>query len=254
MTSHPPSGRNAAGGAPADVMAMSRSPELLPFGVAQIDRRLVGGGIGAAALHEVAAASISLADDAAATLFLGGMLARFAKTAGGRVLWAVTRFDLYAPALGQVGLEREQTEFALARQDEEVVSLMEEGLREGAYAAVVGEVRHVSRTATRRLMLSAASSRTPAFLLRRRRRKDACPFGDPSDATTRWRIGCMASGRSPPAATGRLQWSVEMVSQRDGEPFSVTLGACDGSGRLAASAATGGLPATGFATVSGREG
>lgn len=246
MLSHLPSDREAGGRTSTIVEATLGLPACLPFGVAGLDRRLAGGGIGAAALHEVTAASISLADDAAATLFVAGIAARFANLAGDRVLWALTRFDLYAPGLGQAGLEQEQTVFALGRQDDEVVSLLQDGLKVGAYAAVVGEVRHVSRAATRRLMLSAASSGTPAFLLRRRRRKDACPFNETSAATTRWRIECMASRRS---STGRPDWSVELVGQREGEPFSFTLGACDASGRLSVPEISGALQTEGLPGV-----
>ena len=47
----------------------ARSEAFMPFGIEGIDRRLAGGGLAAAALHEVAGAAPGLADDAAATLF-----------------------------------------------------------------------------------------------------------------------------------------------------------------------------------------
>ena len=46
-----------------------------PFGIEAIDARLPGGGIAGGALHEVAG-SPDLADDASATVFLAGILAR----------------------------------------------------------------------------------------------------------------------------------------------------------------------------------
>jgi len=55
----------------------------LPFGIGLMDERLATGGVDGAGLHEFAAASSSLNDDAAATLFLAGIAARFAAEAAG---------------------------------------------------------------------------------------------------------------------------------------------------------------------------
>ena len=56
-------------------VAAARGP-VLPFGVGPVDHLLAGGGLDGAGLHEVAAASASLSDDAAATLFAAGIAAR----------------------------------------------------------------------------------------------------------------------------------------------------------------------------------
>ncbi|GAA3276463.1 hypothetical protein GCM10020258_56840 [Sphingomonas yabuuchiae] len=48
---------------------------VMPFGIAALDARL-GRGLRAGALHEATPRSPSLADDAAATLFLAGIAAR----------------------------------------------------------------------------------------------------------------------------------------------------------------------------------
>src|SRR3712207_3343374 len=79
----------------------------LPFGVDAIDVRLAGGGLAPAALHEAAAASPHVADDAAATLFLAALAARWAGPTG-TVLWALSRRDLFAPGLAQAGLTPER--------------------------------------------------------------------------------------------------------------------------------------------------
>jgi protein ImuA len=73
---------------------------VLPFGISPIDSRLANGGLTLGALHEVAAASPGMGDDAAATLFMAGIAAR----AWGPVLWVVRRRDLFAPGLYQAGL------------------------------------------------------------------------------------------------------------------------------------------------------
>lgn len=210
------------------------APSTLPFGIAAIDRRLIHGGLEGSSLHDVTAASTSLVDDCAATLFTAGIVGRLSEIVRGQVLWVVTDFDLYAPRMEEAGLVFERTLIEQCRGDREVLALMEEGLRDGGLAAVVGEVRMVSLAATRRLTAAAASGRTPAFLLRRRRRKDACPFEDPSAAYTRWRIGCEPSRSARVVEVGRSGWSVELVHQSNGLPFSVSMGRCDRSGRLVA--------------------
>lgn len=211
----------------------------LGFGVEGLDDRLADGGVDGSALHEVAPATPSLSDDAAATLFVAGIAARFAAAADARVLWVVGRFDLYAPGLEQAGLPPGRVIFAEGREDRDVLALVEDALRHGGPAAVVGEVRRADMTATRRLQLAADAGRTPALLLRRWRRQAACPLSDPSAASTRWRVACAPSERLPAPGVGRARWSVELVRQRNGAPFSCRVEACDDQGRLAPPAGAG---------------
>lgn len=205
----------------------------LPFGVEALDSRLADAGLYGASLHEIAPAAASLSDDAAAALFVAGIVARFAARTERRILWVVTRFDLYAPGLEQAGLLPGRLLFAEAREDGQVLAAMEDGLRHGMLAAVVGEVKRADMTATRRLHLAAADGKTPALLSRRWRRQGVCPLSDLSAAATRWRIGCAPSARLPAHGVGRARWTVELVRQRNGNPFALDLEACDETGRLA---------------------
>lgn len=210
--------------------------DVLPFGVGEVDLHLADRGLSTAALHEVAASAPTLAEDAATTLFLAGIAARCTRDSTS-VLWAVTRFDLYAPGLEQAGLGPDHALFVEARDDKEVLAVMEDSLRQGALAAVIGEVRRADMTATRRLQLAAAEGSTPAFLMRRWRKAGACPLGEPSAATTRWRIGCAPAAPLGIPGVGRQRWTVELVRQRNGAPFSLILEGCDAQGRLALPAA-----------------
>ena len=164
----------------------------LEFGIAAVDGRLAGGGL-AAALHEAAAASIAPGDDAAATLFLAALAARFSRREGRQILWAVARRDLFAPGLAGAGLTPDRLICASCRDDKEVLAVMEEGVRHGGLAAVIGEVGRAAMAATRRLQLCAEESGTAALVLRRWRKADIDPLAIPSAAVTRWRIGCAPS-------------------------------------------------------------
>lgn len=206
---------------------------VLPFGIDAIDSRLAGGGL-ATALHEASGAAPSLSDDAAATLFTAGIAARFAMAEpGGTVIWAMVRRDLFAPGLALAGLTPDRLIQAECRNDDEVLAVMEESLRHGGLAAVVGEVGRAAMASTRRLQLAAEEGCTPALMLKRWRRSGEDPLAAPSAAATRWRIACAPSGELPVEGVGRPRWRVELARQRGGEPGSWIMEGSDAEGRLA---------------------
>ncbi len=67
---------------------------VLPFGIREMDKRLPGGGLPYGALHEIAGGGAGTVDGAAAALFAAGIAAR----SKGKVLWCLTRPDLFFPA------------------------------------------------------------------------------------------------------------------------------------------------------------
>jgi protein ImuA len=209
-----------------------RACESLPFGIAPMDSRIAAGGILLGALHEMAGSSANIGDDAAALLFTAGLAAR-ACHKGGIVLWALRWRDLFAPGLAQAGLTPERLIQAECRRDEDVLAVMEEGLRHGGLAAVVGEVGQMTMAATRRLQLAAEQSGTLALMLRKWRRNTVDPLAQPSSALTRWTIGCLPSAPLPVQGVGRPRWSINLVRQRGGEPYHWIMEGCDAEGRLA---------------------
>ena len=213
-------------------LGAARSGEVLPFEIDGVDSRLAGGGLAAAALHEAAGDRSSLADDAAASLFVAAIAARRA----GPVLWALSRRDLFAPGLARAGLAPDRIFYAECGSNEDVLAVMEEGLRHGGLAAVVGEASRVAMASTRRLQLAAEESGTTALMLKRWRRSGEDPLGAPSAAATRWRIACAPSAELPVAGIGRPRWHVTLARQRGGEPHHWTMEGPDEQGRLALSA------------------
>lgn len=212
---------------------------VLPFGVGDLDNRLNGGGLRAGALHEVAARTCSLVDDAAATLFLAGVAAREARNMRAPVLWASCRNDLYAPGLAQAGLSSANVIYAQPKDEAALLAVVEDAIRDGTPAAVVAEAAKVSMVATRRLQLVAAEADIPVLLLRRWRGRSQDPLGEPSAAWTRWRIASVPSQRLTVAGVGRARWSVELARQRTGGSFSLIVEGCDETGCLAVPAALG---------------
>ncbi|RUX91133.1 damage-inducible protein, partial [Mesorhizobium sp. M7D.F.Ca.US.004.01.2.1] len=90
-----------------------RERTVLPFGIAPIDSHLPGGGLALGALHEVAGGGNGAIDGAAASLFAAGIAAR----TQGKVLWCVTRQDLFAPAIAQIGLHPDRVIYVEAGDD-----------------------------------------------------------------------------------------------------------------------------------------
>jgi hypothetical protein len=143
----------------------------LPFGIDAIDRHLPEGGLRLGGLHELADSGPALEYTTAAGLMVAGILARLE----GPVLWAAERADLFPPALAHVGLALDRVLFVEAPRA--VLLAMEEGLRHGGFAGIVGEVRRLDATASRRLQLAAENAGVTAFALRRSRnaRDDPAP-------------------------------------------------------------------------------
>jgi protein ImuA len=215
---------------------------VLPFGLPAVDERLAGGGLAIGALHEAAPASGSLNDDAAASLFLASVAARLSRAMGlGQVLWAITRGDLFAPALANAGLTPDRLFYAECGNTAEMLAVMEEGLRSGGLAAVVGEAAAVPMAALRRLQLAAEESGTTALMLRRwRASRD--PLALPSSAITRWRIGSAPAAALPHEGIGRARWTVALARQRGGAPHEWILEAPDAEACLALPARFGDRP------------
>ncbi|HEX2724885.1 MAG TPA: damage-inducible mutagenesis protein [Beijerinckiaceae bacterium] len=210
-----------------DRLASSRRRSgVLPFGVAQIDRRLPGGGLCLGALHEVAQAGPAHAYGALATLFIAGVAARLK----GPVLWCLSSRDLFAPGLAAAGLHPDRVIYAETGKDADVLPVMEEGLRHRGLAAVVGEVARTGLKSTRRLHLAAEKSGCTALLLQRWGEAAA---NRGSAAVTRWRIAPQPSREHPVPGLGRARWRLELVRVRGGEPASWIVEACDEKGRLA---------------------
>lgn len=208
----------------------ARNRATLPFGVTTIDKVLPGGGLALGALHEVAGGRDGAIDGAAAALFAAGIAAR----TKGKVLWCVTRQDLFAPALAQAGLPPGRVVYVEAGDEASVLACFEEGLRHGGLGAVVAELARLSMTASRRLQLAAEASGAIGIAIRRwRRQTEATDFGQPTAAVTRWRVTALPSRPLPVPGIGRARWQLELIRVRAGESADFEVEACDDKGRLA---------------------
>lgn len=215
----------------AEVGRHGRAPAaVLPFGVPALDARLPAGGLPLGGLHEVAGGGRGAIHGAASVLFVAGVLARIP----GPVVWCLRRRDLFAPALALAGLHPDRVIYAEAADEKGVLTVLEEGLRHGGLAGVVGEVGVLSMTASRRLQLCAEASGVTAFAVRRwKTAAAAADYGQPTASMTRWRVTALPSTREAAPGLGRPRWLVEMMRCRGAEACDWELEACDEAGRLA---------------------
>ena len=176
----------------------------IPLGVAEIDSHLPAGGLIAGGLYEIVPAAPG--DAGAATAFCAVLAARLlarllqertsksgTNSNGRAVLWclnpAVTDAgEIYPPALARYGIDPSHLVALRTRDDATTLQALEDALMSGAAAAVIGEVGTASLTASRRLQLAAATTGTPAILLRPSSAVDTA-----SAALMRWRIASIPS-------------------------------------------------------------
>ena len=193
------------------------------LGIAAADAHLPLQGLERAGLHAIAPQAYG--DMPAAMGFAAALALRhFALSPGERrpLLWvrlepqAREYGRLYGHGFESLGLPRARLVTVTLKRPAEALWTMEEALKSGALALVIGdaEAANAGLTATRRLQLAAQAGKSAGLLV----------FGRP-DATatashTRWVAGAGPS-RSPPrdlAAPGFPAWSIELTRARGGRP------------------------------------
>ena len=163
------------------------------------------------AVHEFL--SVRAEDQAATNGFLAGLLAQLVKS-GGPFLWISSSRRLFPPALKAYGIQPDRFIFIDLQKEKDVIWAIDEALKSGALTAVVGEVREMSFTESRRLQLAVEQSQVTGFVLRHNPRKlntTAC--------ISRWRITSLSSESIDGLpGIGFPKWRVELLRIRNGRP------------------------------------
>lgn len=194
---------------------------ILSLGVPALDEALPWGGLPTGVLHEI----LGRPGDAASCGFAVRLLRDLITRRQRPVLWCRGDEDAgapYAPGLTQGGLAGETVIFARARKPAELLWAMEEGLRSGAFAAVLGEGVAPDLTATRRLQLAAEAGATTALLVLSHR-----VTGGISAALTRWQVASVPVEEESEAA----RWQIELKRCRGGGGGAWQV-SCDAAFRL----------------------
>jgi protein ImuA len=202
----------------------------LPFGSLDIDACLPGGGLPLGRWHEVVADGVESELAAAPAVFAaltGSPLAQ-----RGEAVWVFRRDDLWAPGLAGLGFPAERLIQVWARDDAEVLAVMEDALATPGVSVVFGEAEAVDLTAGRRLQLACEAQGATGFVLDRR------PFGGArrrlgpgTAAATRWRVASAPS--APPVGEfglGAPRLAVTLERCRAGRPGAWILEAASAYG------------------------
>jgi protein ImuA len=195
-------------------------PPVLPFGDPRIDGCFPAGGLPRGGWHEVGGRGLEEETGAAPAAFAALMLRPLA--ARGAVVWVMRRADLHAPGLAGLGFPTGRLIQVRARDEAEVLAVLEDALATVGVAAAIGEAESPDLKAGRRLQLACERRGATGVLLRRR------PYGGPAGkvrevsgaaAQTRWRIAA-APSQPPPddPGLGPPRWRVELERCRGGRP------------------------------------
>jgi protein ImuA len=164
-----------------------------------------------ASIHELLTAGSE--DMAASSGFIACLLS-FLMTKGGVSVWINSSTTIFTPALKLFGLDPEKIIFITALKEKEKLWIMEEALKCEGLASVVGEIRDIDFTASRRLQLAVEKTRVTGFVLRDNSRNPGA-----NACTARWRISSLPSVvENDIPGIGFPRWNIELVKIRNGKP------------------------------------
>ncbi len=122
---------------------------------------------------------------------------------------------MFPPALKSFGIAPDKIIFIDLKKEKEILWAMEEALKCDSLSAVVGEMKELSFTNSRRLQLAVEQSRVTGFILRNNTRNFST-----TACVTRWKIAPLPSESDDMPGVGFPRWNVELLKVRNGKPGS----------------------------------
>jgi protein ImuA len=165
------------------------------------------------ALHEFI--SYESVESASTNGFITALMGKFMKE-GGICLWIGNRTKIFPQGLKHFGMDPDRIVFIDAQKPKDALWIIEESLKCEALTAVVGEIRELGFTDSRRLQLAVEHSGVTCFVHRFR------PHTENATAcTARWKIIPLPSsaGDGLPGI-GNSHWEVQLLKVRNGKPKS----------------------------------
>jgi protein ImuA len=164
-------------------------------------------------------------EDATATSgFVGGLISSLMKNKGTGI-WISASRTLFPPALKMLGIVPEQFIFLDLKNEKDVLWAMDEALKCAAITTVVGEIRNIDFTQSRRLQLAVEQSQCTGFILRHKVRNPGT-----TACVSRWKITSLPSETLDDLpGIGYPGWKVELLRMRNGKPGSWNIQWKDGA-------------------------
>jgi protein ImuA len=129
-------------------------------------------------------------------------------------IWISSMTTIFPAGLKLFGINPEKIIFITASKEKEKLWIMEEALKCEGLAAVVGEIRDLDFTASRRLQLAVEATRVTGFVIR-----NDLGNKNVNGCTARWKISSLPSGiiKNLPGI-GFPRWNIELLKIRNGKP------------------------------------
>lgn len=183
-------------------------PQPVDTGLGYISHAFPGHEFPLGSIHEF------VAEDAAATKgFLAGILSALMMNNGVSV-WISASRTLFPPALSSFGISPEKIIFIDLSKEKDLLWTMEEALKCNGLAAVVGELKELDFTASRRLQLAVEKSRVTGFVLR-------ANANNTTTCVTKWKITSLPSALyDDMPGVGFPRWNIQLLKVRNGRPGS----------------------------------
>jgi protein ImuA len=146
--------------------------------------------------------------------FIAGLLSSLIGK-NGIFLWISTSKGLFPPALTSFGLQPDRFIFIQVQKEKDIGWAINEALKCDALNAVIGEMRELSFTESRRLQLSVEQSQVTGFIIRNHTNLNT------TACVSRWRITSLPSESVDDfPGIGFPKWKVELLRMRNGKPGS----------------------------------
>jgi len=155
-------------------------------------------------------------EDAAATSGFIAALLRKQMTNGGICAWISLSGSVFPAALAAFGVDADRVIFVNIQKEKDALWVMEEALKCEQLSAVVGEIKNIDLTASRRLQLAVERSRINGFVLRYATHKL-----NPIASVSKWHITSVAANtENGMPGVGFPTWNVELLKIRNGKTGS----------------------------------
>jgi len=168
-------------------------------------------------------------DEAATAGFTAGLISGLMQM-GSICVWVSAGRKVYPPGLKTFGVAPDRVIFMDMRTEKEVLWVMEEALKYEGLAAVVGELRELGMTVSRRYQLAVEQSRVTGLVIRQQPRQLY-----PNAAVARWHVTHLPSMFGSPLpgsdlantgmpGVGFPRWNIHLSRIRNGHPGSWEVG------------------------------
>ncbi|CAN5400565.1 ImuA family protein [soil metagenome] len=192
------------------IQKFCRSTATVDMGLGSLAQAFPNHSFPLAAIHEFL--SLGMEDAAATTGFVSGLLASIMGN-NGAVVWISSSRKLFPPALKAMNIEPDRFIFLDLKNERDVLWAMDEALKCGALSAVIGEIRDLSFTESRRLQLAVEQSQVTGFVLRHNVRNL-----NTTASVSRWKITTLHSETDHDLpGIGFPRWQVELLRMRNGK-------------------------------------